>query len=170
MFVPQSRVRSFHKNAPNPPRWTLNSCFVALRSVWMHLDPFRYCFKLHAKLAELVQLMQKFMPWSRVGIYRNERTWSTPLDQKRFVVFRSVWVHLGPFRYCMKLGAKWAELMKLMQKSVPEVALEFFATSTPDPTHTTLNSCFRMFHSVRCIWDCFVTAVNSMQNGLNWYN
>ena len=28
-----------------------------------------------------------------------------------FYVFRNVWVHLGPFRYCTKLGAKWAELV-----------------------------------------------------------
>ena len=61
-FVPQSRVRSFHKNAPNPPHWTLNSCSVALRSVWVHLDPFHYRFKLDEKWAELVQLIQKFVP------------------------------------------------------------------------------------------------------------
>jgi hypothetical protein len=36
--------------------------------------------KLDAKQGELVQLMQKFMPWSHVGIFRNERTQSTPLD------------------------------------------------------------------------------------------
>jgi len=46
------------------------------------MDPFRYGFKLDAKWAELVQLMQKFMPRSRVGICRNERTRSTKLDQK----------------------------------------------------------------------------------------
>jgi len=28
-----------------------------------------------------------------------------------FGEFRSVWVHLGPFRYFAKLGAIWAELM-----------------------------------------------------------
>ena len=67
-------------------------------------------------VSQLVQLMQKFMPRSCVGIYRNKRTRSTPLDQKRFIVFRSVWVHLGPFRYCMKLDAKWAKLVQLMQK------------------------------------------------------
>ena len=32
-----------------------------------------------------------------------------------FVAFHSVWVHLGPFHYCTKLGAKWAELVRLMQ-------------------------------------------------------
>ena len=38
--------------------------------------------KLDAKLGELVQLEQKFMPQSHVGIFRNERTQSTPLDTK----------------------------------------------------------------------------------------
>ena len=37
--------------------------------------------KLEAKRGELVQLKQ-FMPQSHVGIFRNERTQSTPLDPK----------------------------------------------------------------------------------------
>jgi hypothetical protein len=36
-----------------------------------------------------------------------------------FVAFRNVWVHLGSFRYCTKLGTKWAKLEYLMQKFVP---------------------------------------------------
>ena len=35
-----------------------------------------------------------------------------------FSVFRNVWVHLGPFRCCMKLGANQVELVQLMQKLV----------------------------------------------------
>ena len=38
--------------------------------------------KLGAERGELVQLMQKFVPWSHVGIFRNERTQPTPLDPK----------------------------------------------------------------------------------------
>ena len=64
------------------------------------------------------------------------------------VAFHSVWVHLGPFRYCMKLGAKWAELVQIMQKFIQEVVSEFFTTNAPDPPHWTLNSCFVLFHSV----------------------
>ena len=88
--------------------------------------------KLGAKHTELVQLTQKFVPRSHVGILCNERTQSTPLDLNYcFSVFRSiwvhlgsfgafacVWVHLGSFRYCMKLGAKRAELVQLLQKFV----------------------------------------------------
>ena len=53
---------------------------------------FRYYMKLGAERVELVQLMDKFVKLSRIGIFRNERTQSTPLDAKlmnlvRFVVF-----------------------------------------------------------------------------------
>jgi hypothetical protein len=52
--------------------------------------------KLDAKQGELVQLMQKFVTRSDVGIFRNEHTQSTPLDPKthvlvRFIVFGSIW-------------------------------------------------------------------------------
>jgi hypothetical protein len=43
---------------------------------------FRYCTKVDAKLAKLEPLTQKFAKQSRVGIFRNERTRSTPLDPK----------------------------------------------------------------------------------------
>ena len=36
-----------------------------------------------------------------------------------FGTFHTVCVHLGPFHYCMKLGAKRAELVQLMWKFVP---------------------------------------------------
>ena len=39
----------FSTNAPNPPHWTLNSCFGALRSVGMHLGSFRNYMELGAK-------------------------------------------------------------------------------------------------------------------------
>jgi hypothetical protein len=46
------------------------------------LGPFGYCKKVDAKLAKLVPLTHKFVKQSRVGIFRNERTRSTPLDPK----------------------------------------------------------------------------------------
>jgi hypothetical protein len=44
--------------------------------------PFRYCTKVDAKLADLVPLSHKFAKQRRVGIFRNERTRSTPFDPK----------------------------------------------------------------------------------------
>ena len=71
----------FAMNAPNPPHWTLNSCFGTSRSVWVHLAMFNYYTKFVAKRVELVQLMHKFVPGSHFGIFRNERTQSTTLDR-----------------------------------------------------------------------------------------
>jgi hypothetical protein len=97
----------FATNTPDLPHWTLNSCFGVFRSVWVYLGSF-HCFMKHCpKRAELVQLIKKFVPQSRVRIFRNERTRSTPLDPKLiFGAFCSAWVHLGSFHYCMKLSAK----------------------------------------------------------------
>ena len=61
-FVPWCLVRIFATNAPDPHHWTLNSCFGAFLSVQVHFGPFRYCTKLGAKWANLVQLKQKFVP------------------------------------------------------------------------------------------------------------
>ena len=69
-------------NAPNQPHWTPNSCFGALHSVLVHLGSFCNCMKLGAKQCKLVQLMYKLVPRSHVGIFRNDRTQSTPLDPK----------------------------------------------------------------------------------------
>ena len=51
--------------------------------------------KLGVKLGELMQLMQKFVPRSDIGIFRDERTKSTPLDPK--LMIWSVLLSLGAF-------------------------------------------------------------------------
>ena len=48
-------------------------------TIWVHLGPFGCLTELGVKQAELVQ---KFVPRSRVRIFRNERTRSTSLDPK----------------------------------------------------------------------------------------
>ena len=58
----------------------------------MRLGPSGCLTKLGAKRAELVQ---KFVPRSRVGIFPNERTRSTPLDLK--LMFWCVYDYLGMF-------------------------------------------------------------------------
>ena len=57
-----------------------------------HLGPFGCLTKLGAKRAELVQ---NFVPRSRIGIFRNKRTRSTPLDPK--LMFWCVSYRLGAF-------------------------------------------------------------------------
>ena len=58
----------FTTNTPNPLHWTLNSCFGALHSVFVHLGSFRNYMKLDAKQGQLVQLMRKFLPRSHVSL------------------------------------------------------------------------------------------------------
>ena len=87
--------------APDPPHWSLNSCFGEFCTIWdrlvslrnsvlngrigvfrtirVHSGPFGCLTKLGAQLAELVQ---KFVPRSRVGIFGNEHIRSTPCDPK----------------------------------------------------------------------------------------
>ena len=75
----KSRRKFFATNAPDPPLWTLNYHFGAFRTIWVHSVPFGCLTKLGAKRAELVQ---KFVPRSRVRIFRNEHTRYSPLDPK----------------------------------------------------------------------------------------
>ena len=110
----------------------------------MHSRPFGCLTKLGAKRAELVQ---KFVPRSRVGIFRNERTRSTPLYPKLMFwavsyylcAFGTVWL---PYKTHCKINRTSAK------SSCPDVALEFFATNAPDPPNWTLNSCFGAFHTI----------------------
>jgi hypothetical protein len=52
---------------------------------------FSYCTKIDAKLAKVVPLAHKFAKQSRVRIFRNELTRSTPLDPNScFEAFRTV--------------------------------------------------------------------------------
>ena len=90
----------FTTNTPDTHHWTLNSCFCSFLSVWLHLGLFRYCTKLGAKCAKLVQLMQKFMSRCRVRIFRNERSRSRPLDPKLmfwcvFFLCGCIWNHFA---------------------------------------------------------------------------
>ena len=87
----------------------------------MHSGPLGCLTKLGAKRTELVQ---KFVPRSRVGIFRNEGTGSTPLDPK--LTLWCISSHLGAFgTVCLltKLGAKRAELV---QKFVPRSRVGIF--------------------------------------------
>ena len=82
----------FATKTPNPPNWTQNACFGSFRSISVHLAMFVYYTELGVKWVELVQLMHKFVAWSRIRISCNERSRSKQLDPKLmfwvcFVVF-----------------------------------------------------------------------------------
>ena len=104
----------FSTNAPNPPNWTRNACFIVLHRVWVHLGLIRNYMKLDAKQGELVQLMRKFLPRSHIGIFLYERTQSAHWTLNTcFDALHSVWMHLGSFRNCIKLDAKQGEPVQL---------------------------------------------------------
>src|SRR6185437_12663032 len=87
-FVPRSDVGIFcNERTQSTP--------VDLCSILVHMGLFRNCMKLGAKRGELVQLMQKFVPRSDVGIFCNGQSQSTQLDRK--VMFRYVSYYLGAF-------------------------------------------------------------------------
>ena len=102
----------------------------------MHSGPFGCLTKLGAKQAEVVQ---KFVPRSRVGIFGNECTQSTPLDSKQ--TFLCILYDLGAF------GTVWlpyetrCKTAELPQKFVPRSRVGIFCNertrSTPlDPKLT----------------------------------
>ena len=134
----------FVTKAPDPPHWTLNSHFGVFRTIWVHLGPFGCLTTLNAKW---VKLVQKFVPQSRVGIFRNERTRSTPLDSK--LLFSCFLYYLGAFGTVFCPTTLSANRVNWCNCSCHKVALEFFATNAHDPPHWTLNSCFGLF---RTIW------------------
>ena len=91
-FVPRSCIRIFRnehaQSTPLDPKlmfWCVSYYLGAFGTVWLS-------YEIGAKRAELVQ---KFVPRSRVRIFRNERTQSTPLDPK--MMFWCVSYYLGAF-------------------------------------------------------------------------
>ena len=149
-FVPRSRVGIFRnertRSTPLDPKlvfWCISYYlthpihphFGAFRSIWVHSEPFGCLTKLGAKRAELVQ---KFVPRSRVEIFRNERTRSIPLDPQtdvlvRFVLFGCILGRLVALRNSVQNGPKKCK------SSCHEVVSEFFAMNMPNPPHWTVN-------------------------------
>ena len=106
----------FATNTPDPPHCILNSCFGTFRTLWVHFEQFGLLTKLDAKRAELVQ---KFVPRSRVGISSNDRTRSTPLDPK--LMFWGILYSLGvfgtvvlPYKTYFKMGRTGAINAKVL--------------------------------------------------------
>ena len=121
----------FATNAADPPHWTINLCFGAIHTIWVHLGPFDCHTELGAKQARLVQM---FVPRSRVRIFRNERTRSTPLDPK--LTFWCVSNYLGEFGTVWfhsetrcKTGRTSANVRATKSRQ------NFFAMNAPEPPH-----------------------------------
>jgi hypothetical protein len=99
----------------------------------------------------VVPLSHKFAKQSRVGIFLNERTRSTPFHQK--FMFWGVSDHFVTARKSMPNWLNWCYYRR---SSLNKVASEFFAMNAPDPLHFPKSSCFgasrtvSLLHESRC--------------------
>src|SRR6185437_2711576 len=103
-------------------------------TIWVHSELFGSFTKLGAKRAKLVQM---FVPRSRVRIFRNECTRSTPFVPK--LIFWCILYHLGASRTVWLSYETSCKTGFYDKSSCHEVASEFFTTKAPDPTHWILN-------------------------------
>ena len=119
----------------------------------MHSGPFGCLTKLGAKRAELVQ---KFVPRSRVGIFRNERTQSIPVEPK--LMFWCILFYLGALRTVwLRYETRW-KTGRTSAKVRARSRIGIFRNE-----HTVLVR-YILFG---CIRDCLVALRNSVQNGPN---
>ena len=158
----KSRRNFSHRTHPSTPLdpkltfWCVLYYLGAFGTVWFHT-------KLGTKRAELEQ---KFVPRSRLRIFRNERTQSSPLDPK--LMFWCVSNYLGAF------GTVW--LSYETRSKTSRTSAKIRATKShrnfsqrTHPIHPTgpelkILVCFILFG---CIWDHLVTLRNSVQNRPN---
>jgi hypothetical protein len=97
-------------------------------------------------VAELLPLAHNFAKQSRIRIFRNEGTRSTPLDPK--LMFSSI---LDRFVTAQKSLQNWPNWCHYRTSSLSKVASEFFATNAPHPLRWTQSSCFRAFQTVSLV-------------------
>ena len=106
-FVPRRRVRIFRSECtqstlfdPKLTFWCIFYHLGAFGTIWL---PYETLWKTGGSF------LQKFVPRSRVGIFRNERTRSTSLDPKLkfwcvFVLFGCIRDHLVALRNSVQNG------------------------------------------------------------------
>ena len=103
-IVPRSRVGIFRNERT---RSTLLDPYLMFRCVSYYLGAFGKVCCVTTLSSKRANLVPKFVPRSRVGIFRNERTQSTPLDSK--LMFWCVLYYLdafGPFGCLTKTQCK----------------------------------------------------------------
>jgi hypothetical protein len=148
-FATRSYVGKFATNAPDPLRWTQNSCFGAFRIVSL-------LHECRCKTGQACAINAQVW-WTMLGQNFSQRKHLIhSIGHKTHVLWR-----FGPFCYCTKVDAKLAEMATLTHKFAKWSCVKIFhnerTQSTPlDPQ--------LMFWGVS---DHFVTARKSMQNWPN---
>src|SRR6185437_13071426 len=97
---------------------------LMFRCVSYYLDAFGTVCCVTTLSSKWAKLVQKFVPRSRVGIFRNERTRSTPLDSK--LMFWCVSYYLDAFGTVCCVTTLSSKRAKLVQKFVPRSRVGIF--------------------------------------------
>ena len=103
----------------------------------MHSGPFGCLMKLGAKRGETSAKVRatKSRPIFFAMNALDPPHWTL---NSCFGVFHNVWMHLGSFRNCMKLGTKQGEVVHAKVRAAKS-RRDFFPTNAPNPPHCTLN-------------------------------
>ena len=163
--MPRSRVIIFHNEhtglTPLEPK-------LMFWCVLHYLDAFGTVGCLTKLGAKRVEVVQKFVPRSRVGIFRNERTRSTPLDP--YLMSRCVSYYLGAFGKVCCVTTLSLKRAKPVQKFVQRSRIGIFHN---EHTRSTPLDSKLMFWCVSYYLDAHGTVwlsyKNSVQNGPNWW-
>ena len=159
-FVPRSRVGIFHNERTRSTHWTLNSCFGVFRTIWVHLVPFGCLTKLGAKQAEV---LQKFVPWSSVGIFYNK-----PFDPPHWILsscfgaFRTIlciWDSLLRYNIQFKTGQTGAKVRAM--KSCRNFSQQTHPVHPIGPLPH-VSGCVVLFG---CIWDSLLRYNTQFKTG-----
>src|SRR6185295_3168131 len=106
-FMPQSLVRISRNGRSRSTQLGPKLMFSCVSFRLGAFGTIMLLHKLNAKRAKLVQLMPKFVPRCLVRNFRNERSWSTPLEPK--FMFWCVSFYLGAFGTVLLLHETWCK-------------------------------------------------------------
>ena len=121
-FVPRSRVGIFRNERTRSTPFNPKLMFLCIS---YHLGVFGTVWLPYETRWKTGRTSAKVRATKSRRNFHNERTRSTPLDPKLmfFFIFRTIWVHSGPFGCLLELGAKQSELV---QKFVPRSRVGIF--------------------------------------------
>ena len=134
-FVPRSCVGIFDNESTRSTPFNPKLMFWCISYHLGASRPFGCLTKLVVKRAEL---LQKFVPRSRVGIFYNESSRSNPLDPK--LMFWCVSYHLGAFgTVWLPSETRWKTGRTSANVRATKSRQNFSQTNGTDPPHLSLN-------------------------------
>ena len=140
-------------NTPNPPNWTLNSCFHVFCSIWVHLG--------------LFGCLTRCKTGSASEFFTTNTTDPPPLDPKLMLFCISYYLGaLGTIWLCYNTQSKTGQTGAKVRDTKSR---QNFSQRThpihPNGPKTHIFVCFILF---QCTWDYLVGSQNMMENVQNW--